>query len=142
MNVYVSMSVYGCVRCFNGDIINGVDYIVKEILQDHVVVDVDPQYNLSTPEEADAIILQLQPYVAQVAALLQTQMATQELSKSGLKGLSKPLARCFPKDKPLNRWLSFVLLFPEYFAVSGNTVSVPDVAEGGNNTADMNKTPR
>ena len=59
-------------RCFNGDIINGVDYIVKELLQDQVVVGVDPQYNLSTPDEADAIILQLQPYVAQVATLLQT----------------------------------------------------------------------
>ena len=140
----MGMSVYGCVRCFNGDIINGVDYIVKEIGPDQIVVDVDPQYNLSTPEEAEAVIRQLQPYVAQVAALLQAKpMTTQELSKSRLKGLSKSLARCFPRDKPLNRWLSFVLLFPESFAVSGNTVSVPDAAEeDGNNTVDTNKIPK
>ena len=35
-----------------------------------------------------------------------------------------------------------MLLFPESFAVSGNTVSVPDVAEDGNTTVDMNKIPR
>ena len=34
------------------------------------------------------------------------------------------------------------MLFPQSFAVSGNTVSVPDVAEDGNNTVDMNKIPR
>ena len=36
-----------------------------------------------------------------------------------------------------------MVLFPESFAVSGNTVSVPDVAEDGNGgTIDMNKIPR
>ena len=34
------------------------------------------------------------------------------------------------------------MLSPQSFAVSGNTVSVPDVAEDGNNTVDMNKIPR
>ena len=34
------------------------------------------------------------------------------------------------------------MLFPQSFAVSGNTVSVPDVAEDGNNTVDMSKIPR
>ena len=70
MKVDVGMSVYGCARCFNGDIVNGVDYVVTEILPEHIVVDVDPQYNLSTPEEAEAVVRQLQQYVAQVAALL------------------------------------------------------------------------
>ena len=50
MKVYVGMSVYGCVRSFSGDIVNGVDYVVKEILPDKIVVDIDPQYNLTTPE--------------------------------------------------------------------------------------------
>ena len=76
MNVSVGMSVYGCVRCFSGDIINGVDDIANEIGQDQIVVDVDPQYNLSTPEEAKAIVVKLQPYVAQVATVLQTKPMT------------------------------------------------------------------
>jgi len=51
MRVYVGMSVYGCVRTFNGDIVNGVDYVANEILPDKITVDIDPQYNLTTSEE-------------------------------------------------------------------------------------------
>ena len=39
MRVYAGMSVYGCVRTFNGDIVNGVDYVVSEILPDKITVD-------------------------------------------------------------------------------------------------------
>ena len=42
MTVYVGMSVYGCVRSFSGDIVNGVGYIVREILTDKMVVDIYP----------------------------------------------------------------------------------------------------
>ena len=45
MKVYVGMSVYGCVRSFNGDILNGIDKIVKETLPDKIVADVDPHHN-------------------------------------------------------------------------------------------------
>ena len=61
----MGMSVYGCVRSFNGDIVNGVDYVVKEILQDKIVVDIDPQYNLITPEGVQKCIAKLQPFVKQ-----------------------------------------------------------------------------
>ena len=53
MKVYVGMSVYGCVRSFNGTTVNGVDYIVREILADKIVVDIDPQYNLTTQDDVD-----------------------------------------------------------------------------------------
>ena len=61
MKVYVGMSVYGCVWSFNGDIVNGVDYVIKEILPDKIVVDIDPQYNLTTPENVQKCTAKLQP---------------------------------------------------------------------------------
>ena len=66
MKVYVGMSVYGCVRSFNGDIVNGVDYVIKEILPDKIVVDIDPQYNLTTPEDVQKCTAKLQPFVEAV----------------------------------------------------------------------------
>lgn len=63
MKVYVGMSVYGCARSFNGDIVNGVDYVVKEVLPDTIVVDIDPQYNLTTPEDVLKCTAKLQPFV-------------------------------------------------------------------------------
>ena len=51
MNVYVGMSVYGCIRSFNGGIVNRVCYIVREILATNIVVDANPQYNLITPDD-------------------------------------------------------------------------------------------
>ena len=61
LNVYVGLSVYGCVRSFNGDIVNGVGYIVREIIADQIVADIDPQYNLTTPEDAGRCWAKLQP---------------------------------------------------------------------------------
>ena len=61
MKVYVGMSVYGCVRSFSGDIVNGVDYVVKEALPDKTTVDIDPQYNLTEEKDVKQYRKKLQP---------------------------------------------------------------------------------
>ena len=145
MKVYVGMSVYGCVRSFNGDIVNGVDYAVKEILSDKIVVDIDPQYNLTTPEDVQKCTAKLQPFVQAVADVLQTGPKTvEELIQARIKGIAKELTACFSRDKPWLRWLNFVLLFPQTFEVSGNVVSL--VGEEGEEddieAIDLNKIPK
>ena len=75
----VGMSVYGCVRSFNGDIVNGVDYVIKEILPDEIVADVDPQYNLTTPEQVQKCTEKLKPFVQAVTEVLQTGPKTVEV---------------------------------------------------------------
>ncbi len=63
MKVYVGVSVYGCVRSFNGDIVNGVDYVVKEILSAKTTVDIDPEYYLTTTEDVQKCTAKLRTFV-------------------------------------------------------------------------------
>ena len=145
MKVYVGMSVYGCVRSFNGDIVNGVDYVIKEILSDKIVVDIDPQYNLTTPEDVQKCTTKLQPFVQAVADVLQTGPKTvEELIQARIKGIAKELTACFSRDKPYLRWLNFALLFPKNFEVSGNVVSLvgEDGEEDDIEAIDLNKIPK
>ena len=95
---------------------NGVDYVVKEILPDKIVVDIDPQYNLTTPEDVEKYREKLQPFVQAVTDVLQTGPKTvEELIQARIKDIGKALTACFHKDKPWLRWLNFVLLFPLSF---------------------------
>ncbi|MDP7069440.1 MAG: hypothetical protein QF815_02835, partial [Candidatus Peribacteraceae bacterium] len=126
MKVYVGMSVYGCVRTFSGDIVNGVDYVVKEVLADKITVDIDPQYNLTEPEDVQKCTEKLQPFVEAVTEVLKTggPKTVEELIQARIKGIPKVLTACFSRDKPWLRWLNFALLFPKTFDVAGNVVSL------------------
>ena len=143
MKVYVGMSVYGCVRSFNGDIVNGVDYVVKEVLPDKLTVDIDPQYNLTTPEDAQKCTEKLQPFVEAVTEVLLTRPKTvEELIQARIKGVAKELTACFSRDKPWLRWLNFVLLFPQTFDVTGNVVSLVGEVDEDVEAIDLNKIPK
>ena len=129
-------------RLRNGDIVNGVDYVVKEILPDKIVVDIDPQYNLTTPEDVQRCTEKLQPFVEAVTEVLQTGPKTvEELIQARIKGIAKELTACFSRDTPWLRWLNFALLFPQTFDVTGNVVSLvgKEDDQGDTEAIDMNK---
>ena len=147
MRVYVGMSVYVCVRSFNGDIVNGVDYVVSEILPDKNTVDIDPQYNVTTVKEVEKHTEKLQPFVKDIEAVLATGPKTvEELVRARIKGIGPALTTCCSRDKPGLRWLNFALLFPKTFRVSGNVVSLVGDDEDNEydpeGTQDMNKIPK
>ena len=129
------MSVYSCVQNFKGDVANGFDYVVKEVLPDKIVADIDPQ-NLTTPEDVPCCTEKLQPFVEAVTEVLQTGTKTaEELIQARIKGIPKVLTACFSRDKPWLRWLNFALLFPRAFDVTGNVVSL--VGEGSEEAEDV-----
>ena len=137
------MSVYGCVRNSKGDIVNGVDYVVKEILPDKIVVDVDPQYNLTDESDVKKYKEKLLPFVQAVVDVLESGPKTvEELIQARIKGIVKELTACFHKDKPYIRWMNFALLFPETFDVSGNVVSLAEETDEEPVEIDMNKIPK
>ena len=103
------------------------------------------RYNLTTSESVKKYREKLQPFVQAVTDVLQTGPKTvEELIQARVKGVAKELTACFHKDKPWLRWLSFVLLFPLTFEVSGNVVSL--VCEGDDQedteAIDLNKIPK
>ena len=123
----------------------GVDYVVKETLPDKITVDIDPQYNLTEEEDVKKYREKLQPFVQAVTTVLQTGPKTvEELFQARIKGIAKALTACFHRDKPWLRWLNFVLLFLETFAVSGNIVSLVDEEEDqeDDDAIDLNKIPK
>ena len=109
-------------------------------------MDIDPQYNLTTPEQVQKCTEKLKPFVQAVTEVLQTGPKTvEELIQARIKGLAHALTACFSRDKPFLRWLNFALLFPHTFDVNGNVVSL--VIERGDEeddieAIDLNKIPK
>ena len=62
-------------------------------------MDIDPQYNLTTPEDVQKCTTKLQPFVQAVADVLQTGPKTvEELIQARIKGIAKELTACFSRD--------------------------------------------
>ena len=79
------------------------------------------------------------------AVLATGPKTVEELIRARIKGIGPALTACFSRDKPGVRWLSFALLFPKTFTVSGNVVSLvgdSDDHDQDPDAPDLNKIPR